>query len=45
VLAHALDVRTWQSLCGDAGLRDGEAVDLMTGLVAAAGSGCWPPPC
>jgi AcrR family transcriptional regulator len=37
VLAHALDVRTWQSLCGDGGLRDGEAVDLMTGLVAAAG--------
>jgi len=36
VLAHALDVRTWQSLCGDGGLRDEEAVALMTGLVAAA---------
>ena len=36
VLAHALDVRTWQSLCGEDGLRDGEAVDLMTGLVSAA---------
>ena len=33
---NALDVRTWQSLCGEDGLRDGEAVDLMTGLVAAA---------
>jgi AcrR family transcriptional regulator len=43
VLVHALDVRTWQSLCGDDGLRDGEAVDLMTGLVAAAGAGGWPP--
>ena len=36
VLAHALDVRTWQSLCADDGLRDDEAVDLMAGLVAAA---------
>jgi AcrR family transcriptional regulator len=43
VLAHALDVRTWQSLCGDGGLRDGEAVDLVTGLVVAAAVG-WPPP-
>jgi AcrR family transcriptional regulator len=42
-LAHALDVRTWESLCGDDGLRDAEAVDLMTGLVAAAGAGGWPP--
>jgi AcrR family transcriptional regulator len=36
VLAHALDVRTWRSLCGDGGLHDGEAVGLMTGLVEAA---------
>jgi AcrR family transcriptional regulator len=43
VLAHALDVRTWRSLCRDDGLRDGEAVDLMTGMVVAAGSGGWPP--
>jgi AcrR family transcriptional regulator len=42
VLAHALDVRTWQSLCDDGGLYDAEAVDLMTGLVAAAGAGGWP---
>jgi AcrR family transcriptional regulator len=43
VLAHALDVRTWHSLCGDDGLRDGEAVDLMTGLaVAAAEPSRWP---
>jgi len=36
VLAHTLDVRTWQSLCREGGLRDSEAAELMTGLVSAA---------
>jgi AcrR family transcriptional regulator len=36
VVAHALDVRTWQSLCEGGGLREEEMVELMSGLVAAA---------
>jgi AcrR family transcriptional regulator len=35
-LAHALHILTWQSLCADGGLRDDEAVDLMTAMVFAA---------
>jgi AcrR family transcriptional regulator len=35
-LGHALHVRTWQSLCGDGGLEDDEAVMLMVGAVLAA---------
>jgi hypothetical protein len=35
-LAHALHVLTWQSLCGERGLRDDEAVDLMVAAVLAA---------
>jgi AcrR family transcriptional regulator len=35
-LDHALHILTWQSLCADGGLRDDEAVDLMTALVFAA---------
>lgn len=38
VVAHALDVRTWQSLCEGGGLREEELVELMSGLVAAAAS-------
>jgi AcrR family transcriptional regulator len=37
-IGHALDFTTWQSLARDNGLDDREAVDLMTMLVAAAGS-------
>ena len=35
-LGHALHVRTWVSLCPEGGLRDEEAVDLMTAAVLAA---------
>lgn len=35
-LAHALHVRTWESLCVAGGLTDAEAVDLMTVTVLAA---------
>lgn len=35
-LAHALHVRTWESLCLAGGLSDSEAVDLMTATVLAA---------
>ena len=35
-LAHALHVRTWESLCVAGGLTDAEAVDLMTATVLAA---------
>lgn len=35
-LSHALDFRTWQSLCVLGGLRDDEAVQLMTATVSAA---------
>lgn len=35
-LAHALDFRTWHSLCVHSGLRDDEAVDLMIAAVSAA---------
>lgn len=37
VVSHALRLSTWQSLCGDGGLSDGEAVRLMTATVLAAG--------
>lgn len=37
-LAHALHVRTWESLCLLGGLREWEAVDLMTAAVLAATS-------
>ena len=36
-IGHALDFSTWQSLTRDNGLRDADAVELMVGLVAAAG--------
>jgi len=35
-LGHALDVRTWVSLCLEGGLRDEEAVDVMVAAVLAA---------
>lgn len=35
-LAHALDFRTWHSLCVLGGLRDDEAVQLMLATVSAA---------
>lgn len=35
-LAHALHVRTWESLCVAGGLTDAEAVDLMTSTVLTA---------
>jgi AcrR family transcriptional regulator len=35
-LAHALRISTWQSLCGDGGLTDAEAADVMVGAVLAA---------
>lgn len=35
-LAHALRISTWQSLCADGGLTDGEAVDMMVGAVLTA---------
>ena len=35
-LAHAVDYRTWHSLCVLGGLREDEAVDLMLATVAAA---------
>ncbi len=35
-LAHALHIRTWQSLCGDGALDDDEAVVLMVAAVLAA---------
>ncbi len=35
-IGHALALSTWQSVARDNGLDDGEAVDLMMGLVAAA---------
>lgn len=35
-LAHALDFRTWESLCVLGGLRDDEAIELMLATVAAA---------
>jgi len=35
-LAHALHVRTWESLCVAGGLTDAEAVDLMTATVLTA---------
>lgn len=35
-IAHALRITTWQSLCVDGGLRDEEAVDLMSAAVQAA---------
>lgn len=38
VLAHALHVRTWESLCDAGGLTDAEAVDVMTVTVLAAAS-------
>jgi AcrR family transcriptional regulator len=36
-IGHALDFSTWQSLTRDQGLGDTDAVELMLGLVAAAG--------
>jgi len=38
-LAHALRVSTWQSLCGEGGLTDAEAVEVMVGAVLAAHPG------
>jgi len=35
-LAHALDFRTWHSLCILGGLRDDEAIELMLATVSAA---------
>lgn len=35
-LAHAVDFRTWYSLCALGGLREDEAVELMLATVAAA---------
>lgn len=35
VLAHALRLSTWQSLCLDGGLTDTEAVNIMVGAVLA----------
>ena len=35
-IGHALHVGTWESLCDRGGLRDDEAVDLMTAAVLAA---------
>jgi hypothetical protein len=37
-IGHALAMATWQSLVREEGLDDGQAVELMTKLVAAAGS-------
>jgi len=37
-VAHATAFGTWRSLCLDGGLSDRAAVDLMTGMVAAAGA-------
>ncbi|MDQ1680911.1 MAG: hypothetical protein QOI42_1770 [Frankiaceae bacterium] len=39
VLAHALDIRTWQSLCADGGLHDAEAADVMVAAALAACGG------
>ena len=36
VLAHALRLSTWESLCLSRGLTDPEAVNLMLGAVVAA---------
>ena len=36
-VAHAIDFQTWRSLTRAHGLRDDEAVRLMTGMVEAAG--------
>ena len=36
VLAHALQVSTWESLCRDGGLADHEAIDVMVGAALAA---------
>jgi AcrR family transcriptional regulator len=36
-IAHAIAFSTWQSLVREQGLEDPDAVDLMMGLVAAAG--------
>ena len=38
-VAHALDFGTWRSLAVDHGLSDRAAVDLMVGMVLAAGQG------
>lgn len=35
-LAHAVDFRTWYSLCAQGGLHEDEAVELMLATVAAA---------
>jgi AcrR family transcriptional regulator len=35
-IGHALDFATWRSLARERGLDDADAIDLMTGLVAAA---------
>jgi AcrR family transcriptional regulator len=35
-LRHALHIQTWQSLCGDGGLDNDEAVELMVATVLAA---------
>jgi AcrR family transcriptional regulator len=37
-IGHALDFSTWQSLARDQGLDDADAIDLMLGLVEAAGT-------
>jgi AcrR family transcriptional regulator len=35
-LHHVLDIRSWESLCVDGALEDGEAVELMVATVLAA---------
>lgn len=37
-IEHALDFRTWRSLAREQGLEDGDVVELMVALVAAAAS-------
>jgi AcrR family transcriptional regulator len=37
-IGHALDFSTWQSLARDQGLDDTDAIELMLGLVEAAGT-------
>ena len=36
-ISHATSLTTWQSLVDQQGLREGEAVELLTALVLAAG--------
>ena len=36
VIRHALRITTWQSLCGEGGLTNAEAIDVMVGAVLGA---------